>query len=105
MSDLGRAFVDALSDDDLEHLVQRLGPRLLERLGPQVAGGDEDRWLSTRDAATYLGLTSNALHKLTAARAIPFEQETAGGKCWFKRSELDVWRRGGSAFHHASTRS
>jgi excisionase family DNA binding protein len=103
MSDLGRALVDALDDDALEVLVERLGPRLRELLGPPLDARDEDRWLSTAEAANYLGLTTNAIHKHTAARSIPFEQDAAGGKCWFLRSELDAWRRSGGRFHRAST--
>ena len=49
--------------------------------------------MDTKDAASYLGLTVHALHKLTAAREIPFEQEKPGAKCWFQRSRLDEWRR------------
>jgi excisionase family DNA binding protein len=52
-------------------------------------------WMTSRDAATYLGLTLAALHRLTAARAIPFEQDAPGGKCWFTHADLDAWRRGG----------
>jgi len=99
MSDLGRALVDSLDDQDLERLavrlVDRVGPRLLELLGPGLAT-PEDGWMPTAEAARYLGLTTNALHKLTAARAVPFEQDGRGGKMWFKRSELDSWRRNGS---------
>jgi hypothetical protein len=29
-----------------------------------------------------------------AARAIHFEQDTPGGKAWFKRADIDAWRRG-----------
>ena len=54
----------------------------------------EDGWLSTREAADYLGISTNALHKLTASRVIRFEQDEPGGKCWFKRSEFDAFRRG-----------
>ena len=85
---LALAVVDALDDAGLELLAERLAPYLPQ---PKV---HEDRWLSTADAAAYLGLTRNALHKLTAARAIPFAQDRAGGKLWFLRSELDAWRRG-----------
>lgn len=95
MSHLGRALLESFDDEDLELIAQRLGPRLLE-LAPRIEARDEDRWLSTREAAEYLGLTTNALHKLTAARAVPFEQDARGGKCWFLRSELDAWRRNGS---------
>jgi excisionase family DNA binding protein len=53
----------------------------------------EDRWLSTREAATYVGKSVSAMHRLTAERAIPFEQDAPGGKCWFRRADLDAWRR------------
>lgn len=59
----------------------------------QPAGG----WMTSREAAAYLGLTLPALHRLTAARALPFEQGAPGGKCWFHRADLDTWRRGGGA--------
>lgn len=56
----------------------------------------EDGWMDSKAAAAYLGFGSTSpLKKLTAARAIPFEQDARGGKCWFKRSELDRWRAGG----------
>jgi len=54
-------------------------------------------WMTSREAVTYLGLTLPALHRLTAARAVPFEQDSPGGKCWFNRADLDAWRRGGGA--------
>jgi excisionase family DNA binding protein len=57
-------------------------------------------WMTSRQAATYLGLTLAALHRLTAARAVPFEQDAPGGKCWFNRADLDAWRRNGDAYTH-----
>lgn len=56
-----------------------------------------DGWITSREAAAYLGLTLPALHRLTAARALPFEQDVPGGKCWFHRADLDAWRRRGGA--------
>jgi len=53
-----------------------------------------DRWTDSKDAAAYLGIAVAALHKYTASRTVPFEQEAVGRKCWFLRSELDAWRRG-----------
>jgi hypothetical protein len=50
--------------------------------------------MDTKAAAAYLGMKPNALHKLTSARTIPSEQHVPGGKHWFKRSDLDAWRRG-----------
>jgi hypothetical protein len=52
----------------------------------------EDGWLDAKRAADYVGLSVDALQKLTADRAIPFEQEGPGCKLFFKRSELDSWR-------------
>jgi excisionase family DNA binding protein len=86
---LAAALLAQLDDDALAELAARLAPFL-----PRSGAADEDRWFSTRQAAEYLGISANALHKLTAARAIPFEQERPGAKCWFRRSELDAWRRG-----------
>ena len=81
----------ALPPDVMDELVERVARRTAELLDEHPS---EDRWLTTKDAAEYLGMTPNALHKLTAARQIPFEQEVRGGKCWFRRSELDTWREG-----------
>jgi excisionase family DNA binding protein len=89
MSQLASALIAHLDDHALSELAERLAPFLPQRSAP-----DADRWLSTREAAEYLGITANALHKLTAARAIPFEQDGPGARCWFRRDELDAWRRG-----------
>ena len=63
-----------------------------------------DRWMGAREAASYLGVSVHALHKLTAGRLIPFEQDGPGCRCWFKRSELDAWReRGGTRAIRAKT--
>lgn len=95
-----------MSEDGIEHVSVtpfsvRVTPEFIDAVAERVAAllGDQhaaqsDRWMSTKDAAVYLGLTPNALHKLTAARSIPFAQDTPGGKCWFLRSDLDAWRRG-----------
>lgn len=73
---------------------------LADRLAPRVAallheGADADQWFDSAQAADYLGMTKNALHKLTSAREIPFEQEGPGHKLYFRRSKLDRWRTGG----------
>jgi hypothetical protein len=51
--------------------------------------------IHSQQAADYLGLSINALHKLTAVRQLPVEQEAPGHKLWFRRSQLDHWRSGG----------
>lgn len=93
-SDLAAALVASLDDPALDALADLLAPKLEARL--TAARPTEDGWLDAKRAAAYIGLSVNALHKLTAERAIPFEQEGPGCKCWFKRSELDEWRRTGS---------
>lgn len=69
---------------------------LAELLAPYLPGdpAETDGWMTTREAAEYAGTSSNALHKAMAARAVRFEQETPGGKAWFKRGDIDAWRRG-----------
>ncbi len=75
----------------LEALADRLAPLLAAR---QPAQPQTDGWIDTKGAAEHLGITRTALHRLTAERTVPFEQDGPGTKCWFKCSELDAWRRG-----------
>ena len=70
--------------------VDDLAAAIAARL-PAVPGAAEG-WMTTAQAARYLGLSVTALHKLTSAREVPFAQDVPGGKCWFKRSDLDAWR-------------
>jgi excisionase family DNA binding protein len=91
-AELASLIIDAArSDTDLAaDLAAVLRPHL-QHEQPTAVG-----WMTSREAATYLGLTLTALHRLTAARAVPFAQDAPGGKCWFNRADLDDWRRGGS---------
>jgi hypothetical protein len=85
--DIARLMLRTLASDPaaLAELAEALAPHLRETTP------EPDRWMDAK--AAHPGLPSvNALHKLTAARLIPFEQEVSGGKCWFKKSELDAWR-------------
>lgn len=93
--DLAAALVASLDDPALDAQADLLALKLEARL--KLAQAAEDGWLGAKRAAGYLGLSLNALHKLAAERAIPFEQDGPGRKTWFKRSELDEWRRTGSA--------
>ena len=88
MSALTRALLADLDHDDLRELAERLAPYL-----PTPPTPVEDGWLTTREAAEYIAKSVDALHKLTAARAIPFEQDGPGARRYFKRSDLDAWRR------------
>jgi hypothetical protein len=88
-----------LPEKVLDALAERVAARVLERLGNEQDG---DRWLDAKQAADYLGLSINALHKLTAARQLPAEQDAPGHKLWFRRSQLDHWRTGGGDAAFAS---
>jgi excisionase family DNA binding protein len=74
----------------LDRLADMVAERVAARLASSTAG--DDRWMSTAEAAEYLGMSTNALHRLTSERKVPFSQDRPGGKCWFKRSDLDAWR-------------
>jgi hypothetical protein len=79
-------------------VLTRHGAQLAERHSTSTASAPAgDGWLDAKRAADYLGLSIHALHKLTAERAVPFEQEGQGCKLWFRRAELDAWRETGGA--------
>jgi hypothetical protein len=87
-----RAMLDELGQDELRRLADLLAPYM------PAPAADADRWMGTREAAAYLGMSANAVHKRSARRergGIPFHQDTDKGKLWFLRSELDDWRRRG----------
>jgi len=88
---LAAALLAELDAEALDELAERLAPRLAGLLAP----GDpqQDGWLTTRDAAAYVGRSKTAMHKLTAARQVPFEQDGPGARCYFRRSDLDAWMR------------
>jgi hypothetical protein len=101
--EMAKLMLELIASDPeaLAELADALSPHLHE------AAPEPDRWMDTKGAAAYLGFPSaNALHKLTAARMVPFEQDAPGGKCWFQKSQLDAWRRGEFpyAFQTASKR-
>lgn len=86
----GRFSIE-FTDDLLDALADRLAPRVAALVRQQEDG---DGWLDSAAAADYLALSKNALHKLSSSKAIPLEQESPGCKLWFRRSDLDAWRRG-----------
>ena len=91
-------LVLTLDDETLRRLARLVALELASNTtattAPAVDGWSQcDGWLDAKTAAEYLGFTSTApLHKLTARREIAFSQDGAGGKCWFRRSDLDAYR-------------
>ena len=77
-----------------ERALRRLAELLAPYLPAPAAPAEPDRWLNSREAAEYAGTTRYALQKAMAAREVHFEQDVPGGKAWFKRADIDAWRRG-----------
>jgi hypothetical protein len=87
MSALTRALLDDLGPDDLAALAERLAPFL------RPASAVPDGWLTTREAAAYAGVSVNALQRAAGLGDVHSEQRCHGGKRFFRRSDLDAWRR------------
>jgi excisionase family DNA binding protein len=89
----------------IDQLVDRLAVRFVALLGERRPDDADrrDEWLDSRHAADYLGVHRDTLRKLAAERAIPSEQDGPGCKLYFRRSDLDVWRRGGGRPRHLAS--
>jgi len=83
------AAVIAGDETGLRHLAELLAPYLPAPEPPP----EPDRWLSTKEAAEYAGTSPNVLHKAMAAREIHFEQDAPRSPAWFRREDIDAWRR------------
>lgn len=88
----GAASGSVVLNELLGQLADLVADRLAARLaGPETGGADE--WLDTRRAADYLGIHRDSLRRLAAAKEIPSEQSGGGCKLFFRRLDLDEWRR------------
>jgi Helix-turn-helix domain len=58
--------------------------------------GDDDGFLSAKDAATFLGLAQNtlAVWRCTKQRVIPFFKQGSGprARIFYKKGDLIAWR-------------
>jgi excisionase family DNA binding protein len=82
---LARALLDELDPDDLAELA--------EKLLPYLPGSTTDSgWMNSRAAADYLGMPISTLHRLVAAKEIPYSQDGPRARCFFRRSDLNRWR-------------
>jgi len=94
------AFAAATAGDSeralMDQILGRLADLVVDRLIERTAGHSSDHasaWLDARSAAEYLGVHRDTLRKLAAQRAIPTYQDGPGCKLYFRRDELDEWRR------------
>jgi excisionase family DNA binding protein len=76
-----------LDADDLSSLALELAPYLTQ------PDPDEDRWLTTSEAARYLGISQRTLYRRMDAGVMAYEQECEGGRCYFTREALDAYRQ------------
>ena len=94
------------SDGFLAALIDQTAERIAFTVVAELAAArpnDQDEWLDSRRAAEYLGVHRDTLRKLAAERAIPAEQDGRGCKLFFRRVDLDGWRRRGGRAAHLST--
>lgn len=79
-------------DELLGQLADLVAEKLATRIGAST-GEEDDCWLDTRRAAEYLGVHRDTVRRLAAERVLPAEQVAAGCKLYFRRRDLDRWRR------------
>ena len=90
MTDLGAALLAALDEDALDHLAERLAPRLGDLAG--ASEGDAG-YLAPEAAAGYLGVTRKRIYDLTSMRAI--EPDGRDGRTpLYTRATLDAYAKG-----------
>lgn len=90
----------------VEHLVDRLAEKVAAIIAERLSAPDDrtDEWFDSRNAAEYLGVHRDTLRKLAAERAIPMEQDGPGCKLYFRRGDLDAWRRSGGRPRHVMSK-
>jgi excisionase family DNA binding protein len=93
---------DAGADRALDGLVDLLADRIASIVAARLNVGAPEQstneWLDSRQAAAHLGVHRDTLRRLAAERTIPSEQDGPGCKLFFRRDDLDAWRRGGGRF-------
>jgi excisionase family DNA binding protein len=83
----------------LDLILDQLVARVSDQITARLAAVDErpaDQWLDSRGAAAYLGISRDTVRRLAAAGSLPTEQSGANCKLYFRRSDLDTWRRNSS---------
>lgn len=83
-------------DGLLARLADLVADRLAERIG-SPANQVAEQWMDAREAAEYIGIHRDTLRKLAAERAVPVHQDGPRCKLYFRRDELNEWRRSSRA--------
>lgn len=81
----------------VELMIDQLAARVADRIVAQIAAAPDpeaDHWLDSNSAAQYLGISRHSVRRLAAEGSLPTEQAGANCKLYFRRSDLDDWRRG-----------
>jgi excisionase family DNA binding protein len=97
-----RLVGDGCSPDQatvLDLILDQLAARVADQITARLAAVNEplaDQWLDSRGAAAYLGISRDTVRRLAAEGSLPTEQASANCKLYFRRSDLDKWRRNGS---------
>jgi excisionase family DNA binding protein len=83
----------------LDLILDQLAARVADQIAARLTAVDEppaDQWLDSRGAAAYLGISRDTVRRLAAEGLLPTEQSAANCKLYFRRSDLDSWRRNSS---------
>ncbi len=92
MTPLGRALLDALDEDDLDTLAERLIPRLAPRLASAKPVDVADAMLTCAEAAQRAGTHVETVRR--AVRSGALRAGRAGRSPRIAPADLDAWLRG-----------
>jgi excisionase family DNA binding protein len=90
---------DTGSTNVLDLVLDELATRVADQIAARLGAAEDDpgdSWLDSRNAADYLGISRTTVRRLAAEGSLDTEQAGTNCKLYFRRSELDRWRRCGS---------
>jgi excisionase family DNA binding protein len=77
----------AIPEDLVEAIAFRAAEIVVAKMQAEAKSWPE--WMSITTAAAYLDVSVERVRKLQARRQLPFHQEAAGCRVFFRRTELD----------------
>lgn len=85
----------AALDGLLDALADEIAARVADRLAATPpAGAQAPEWMTSAQAAEHLGVHRDTIRKAAARGELDAEQSGPGAKLYFRRADLDAWRRG-----------